>query len=152
MKKINLSEIMILAWTIYHTLKSGSHREKLSMALKSAWAQYRSPKPETVFTADEQPEDVTIQYPTGKITFNIRAALYKLKISEFKSMVKLSAQSDRSYNTNAVSLWSMGVDREIKILKYDLDYAKSARKTSREINGIKNRLEKMQKYAAFLTA
>jgi len=34
-----MKEIMMRAWAIYRTLTTGTHREKLSAALKAAWAE-----------------------------------------------------------------------------------------------------------------
>lgn len=151
MKNFNLSEIMIRAWVLYHTL-TGDHRDKLSQALRMAWAEFKNPEPVQPAAPSEDIEEVTIQYPSGKLTFNIHAALNKLRISEFKNMVKLSKTSDRDFNTQAVSLWTMGVNRELKVLKYDLNYAKEARRPEREIKSCKSKLDRMNKFAAALTA
>lgn len=37
-----MKEIMIKAWAIYRTLTEGTHREKLSAALKAAWAEVKA--------------------------------------------------------------------------------------------------------------
>lgn len=37
-----MKEIMIKAWAIYRTLTEGTHREKLSVALKTAWTEVKA--------------------------------------------------------------------------------------------------------------
>lgn len=110
MKNFNLSDIMIRAWVLYHTL-TGDHRAKLSQALRMAWAEFKNPEPvQPAAPVFDEHEIIEIRYPEGKMTVPMEFLIYRSKSNrETKKLLKMCEVSDRNFKTDILNNWIKGL-------------------------------------------
>lgn len=164
MKNFNLSDIMIRAWGLYHTL-TGDHRAKLSQALRMAWAEFKNPEPVQPAAPSEPCEFVdvtTIFFETGgNMTIDIREALANCNLQQLRKIFKLSKWSDERIDrsqqpTQAVNDLLSSTNWHINNIKTNPDSRRDIRflnsygcRTPRQLD---SKLEKFAKFKAILTA